>query len=142
MGGIDGTTRAPQSNLEIIWSDWLDAIRRGDFERLASRVTPSTTHLGVRPDLVCANGDEVIQNARWSSENLPTVEAIELIGSGDHVVLCVRAPDIGMPAGEEFQGQAFVVFTLQDGKITEIQDYLSRREALEAAGARDLADWR
>jgi ketosteroid isomerase-like protein len=65
-----------------------------------------------------------------------------VIGSGDRVVVCVRAPDIGMPAGEDFQGQAFVVFTLRDGKITEIHDYLSRREALDAADAEDLADWR
>jgi ketosteroid isomerase-like protein len=137
-----GTTRAPQSNLEIIWSDWLDAIRRGDIDRLASRVTPSTTHLGVRPDLVCANGQEVVENARSSSDHLPAVEAIEVIGSGDRVVVCVRAPDIGMPAGEDFQGQAFVVFTLRDGKITEIHDYLSRHEALEAADAKDLAAWR
>jgi len=90
--------RQPDTNLEIIWSDWVDAIRRGDLQRLAGRVTPSTTHSGIRPDLICANGDEVIENARWTSENLPTVEAIELIGSGDHVVLCVRAPGIGLPA--------------------------------------------
>ena len=136
------TSRQPDTNLEIIWSDWVDAIRRGDMQRLAGRVTPSTTHSGIRPDLICANGDAVIENARWTSENPPTVEAIELIGSGDHVVLCVRAPGIGLPAGEEFEGQAFIVFTLRDGKIIEIRDYLTRREALDAAGATAAAGWR
>jgi hypothetical protein len=126
--------REPRSNLEIIWADWVDAIRRGDIERLARRITPTTVHRGVRPELICHNGDEVIENARSSSENLPEVDAIELIGSGDRVVLGIRAPDIG-PEGD--QGRIYVVFTLCDGLIVEIHDYLDRRDALAAAGAAD-----
>jgi hypothetical protein len=131
--------REPQSNIEVIWADWIDAIRRGDIDRLAKRITPTTVHQGIRPELVCRNGGEVIENARSSSENLPQVEAIELIGSGDHVVLAIRAPDIG-PEGS--QGQIFIVFTLRDGLIIKIQDYLARRDALAATGAADPPGWR
>ena len=137
-----GGSRPPASNLEIIFSDWLDAIRTGDLERLAARITPETTHHGVRPELICRNGAEVVANARGASEQLPQVDAVELISSGDNVVLGVRSPDIGQPGIEELQGQVYLVFTLRDGRITEIRDYLTRAEALAAAGAAGQPDWR
>ncbi len=40
------------------------------------------------------------------------------------------------------RGQVFIVFTLRDGLIVEIQDYLARRDALAAAGASDPSGWR
>ena len=131
--------REPETNIEIIWADWVDAIRRGDIERLAKRITPTTVHRGVRPELICRDGAEVVENARSASEQLPHVEAIELIAAGDHVVLGIRAPDIG-PEGE--QGQVFIVFTLRDGLIVEIQDYVARHDALTAAGTSDPSGWR
>ena len=139
-----GGEAAPGSNLEIIFSDWLDAIRTGDVDRLAARITPQTTHRGVRPELICHNGAEVIENVRGTSERPPRVEAIELIANGDQVVLGVRSPDIGQPEIDELDGQVFIVFTLRDGKITEIRDYLTRAEALAAAGAGagSRPDWR
>jgi ketosteroid isomerase-like protein len=129
--------RSPRSNIEIVWSDWLDAIRRGDVETLAARLAPEVTHRGVRADLVCSDRDAVIENARTRSEALPDVGAVELVAAGDHVVLSVRAPTVGMPLedGAPMRGQASIVFTLRDGLITQMQDYLSRGEALAAAGA-------
>ena len=131
------TTRTPRSNIEIVWSDWLDAIRRGDLDALASRLAPEVTHRGVRPDLHCPDREAVLANARARSEQLPEVGAIELVAAGDHVVLSVRAPTVGMPLDDDapMRGQASIVFTLRDGMITAMQDYLSRGEALAAAGA-------
>src|SRR6185312_10267536 len=74
------TTR-PTSNIEIIWSDWLDA--------------------GVRPDMICPDRESVLANARNRSEELPDVGAIELVAAGDHVVLSVRAPSVGMPLDDD-----------------------------------------
>jgi ketosteroid isomerase-like protein len=129
--------RSPRSNIEIVWSDWLDAIRRGDLETLAARLAPEVTHRGVRADLICPDRDAVIENARSRSEQLPEVGAVELVAAGDHVVLSVRAPTVGMPPqdGAPMRGQASIVFTLRDGLITGMQDYVSRGEALAAAGA-------
>ena len=129
--------RSPRSNIEIVWSDWLDAIRRGDLATLAARLAPEVTHRGVRADLVCPDRDAVIENARARAEHLPEVGAVELVAAGDHVVLSVRAPTVGMPLedGAPMRGRASIVFTLRDGLITQMQDYLSRGEALAAAGA-------
>jgi hypothetical protein len=130
--------RAPQSNLEIIWADWVDAIRSGNIERLAKRITPTTVHRGIRPEFVCDNGSEVIENARSSSENLPRVEAIELAESGDHVVLGIRAQNVT----PDDHDQVFIVFTLRDGLIVEIRDYLTRHDAFAATGATEPPWWR
>jgi ketosteroid isomerase-like protein len=134
--------RAPRSNIEIIWSDWLDAIRRGDLEALAARLAPEVTHRGVRADLICPDREAVLRNARARSHELPEVGAVELVAAGDHVVLSVRAPTVGMPLTDDapMRGQASIVFTLRDGLITAMQDYASRREALVTAGA-DPAVW-
>jgi ketosteroid isomerase-like protein len=131
------SSRTPSSNIEIIWSDWLDAMRRGDMESLAARLAPEVSHRGVRPELVCPDRESVLANARDRSEDLPDVGAIELVAAGDHVVLSVRAPSVGVPLSDDepMRGQASIVFTLRDGLITQMQDYLSRAEALAAAGA-------
>ena len=139
------TTRTPQSNIEIVFSDWLDALRRGDIEALAARLAPGVTHRGVRPDLICPDRDAVIENARARSRQLPDVEAIELVAAGDQVVLSVRAATVGMPLEQDAdpevrRGVAAIVFTFQDGLITAIQDHPSRAEALRAAGA-DATLW-
>lgn len=131
------TDRPPRSNIEIIWADWLDALRRGDLDALAARLAPEVTHLGVRADLICPDRDAVLASARARADALPDVGAIELVAAGDRVVLSVRAPTVGMPLADDapMRGQASIVFTLRDGLITHMQDYVSRREALAAAGA-------
>jgi len=130
----------PQSNIEIIFSDWLDALRRRDLDALAARLAPDVTHRGVRPELFCPDRAAVLESVRSTARDLPEVEAIELVAAGENVVLSVRAPTVGVPldAADDPgppRGTASVVFTLHDGLITAMQDYPSRTAALRAAGA-------
>jgi len=134
--------RAPQSNIEIIFADWLDAMRRGDLETMASRLAPDVVHQGVRPEWVCHNRQEVIDMVGQRVGRVPPVEAIELVAAGDHVVMSVRGAGIGPPVDgdeDEARGQATIVYTLVDGKIVRMHDYLHRAEALQAAGAVPVA---
>jgi hypothetical protein len=110
----------PANNLEIIFVDWLDAMRRHDLDLLSARLAPEIEHVGVRADRVCRGRDAVLE--------------IELIESGDHVVLSVRAPTVGAPIDDHGpqRGQATIVFTLRDGLIVKMRDYLGRAEALAA----------
>ena len=140
--GSMSPTRAPESNIEIIFADWLDAMRRGDLETMAGRLAPDVVHQGVRPELICRNREQVIDMIGRRARRVPPVEAIELIASGDHVVMTVRGAGIGPPVDDdedEARGQATVVYTLADGKIVRMHDYLHRAEALEAAGASSVA---
>jgi ketosteroid isomerase-like protein len=130
-------TRSPQSNIEIIFSDYLDAIRRGDIDTVAARLAPEVTHRGIRADLICPDRESVLASMRSRARQPPDVEAIELVAAGDRVVMSVRASGIGVPVRDDDapRGQASIVFTLRDGLITAMQDYASRDEALGAAGA-------
>lgn len=126
-----------ESNIEIVFDGWLDARRRGDVEAMAACMAPDVVHQGIRPELICRNRDEVLAQVRGGRGQLPVPEAIELVAAGDHVVMSVRGPGIGVPADEhsdEPRGEATVVFTLQQGKIVRMQDYLRRSDALEAVG--------
>ena len=132
----------PRSNIEIVFADWLDAMRRGDLDRMGARLAPDAVHQGIRPDLICRNREEVLDNARRRVGRQPDVEALELVAAGDHVVMSVRAANVGVPvddASAEFRGQVCVVFTLREGLIVRIQDYVHRADAFEAAGA--TIDW-
>jgi ketosteroid isomerase-like protein len=130
------TTRAPESNIEIVFADWLDAMRRGDLDTMAARLAPDVVHRGIRDDQICSNRREVLETAGRRAGRLPPVEALELVAAGDDVVLSVRGPGVGAPLdGGEPRGQATIVFTLRAGRIVRMQDYLHRADALAAAGA-------
>lgn len=122
------------NNLEIIFVDWLDAIRRSDIDRIAARLAPDVVHQGVRADSICQGRDAVLKRLRSRAEQPPQVSAIELIDAGDQVLLSVRAPSVGVPLEDDGppRGQATIVFTLRDGLIVRMQDYLNRAEALRA----------
>jgi ketosteroid isomerase-like protein len=125
-------------NLEVIFSDWLDALRRGDVDRIAARLDPAVVHQGVRPELVCRGRDAVVERVRRMAQQPPDVTAVELIEVGEHVVLSVRASGVGVPEDPEAtgdRGQATIVFTLDDGQIVHMQDYLTREAALAAVDA-------
>jgi ketosteroid isomerase-like protein len=130
-------TGQQRSNIEIVFADWLDAMRRGDIDRMERALAPDVVHAGVRPDWVCNGRDAVLDMARNRSRQLPEVLALELVAAGEHVVMSVRGPELGPEPDDSgnHRGQACVVFTLRDGLIVHMQDYLRRADALSAAGA-------
>jgi ketosteroid isomerase-like protein len=125
------------SNIEIIFADWLDAMRRGDVETMAARLAPDVVHQGIRDEWICRGRDEVLHMVRGRAGRVPPVEALELVAAGDRVVMSVRGRGIGPPLDDESgepRGQAVIVFTLRDGLIVRMDDYAQRADALAAAG--------
>jgi ketosteroid isomerase-like protein len=136
------TDQRSPSNLEIVFAEWLDAMRRGDLARMARALAPHAVHEGIRPEWRCDSREQILENVRPRVGNPPQVDALELVAAGDHVIMSVRGPGIGPPVHDnedKSRDQATIVFTLQDGKITRMQDFLHRHDALEAAGA--LPEW-
>ena len=122
------------SNLEIIFRDWLDALRRGDLETISARLAADVVHEGVRPELICSGRAAVLARIRRLVTRPPEITALELIEIDDRSVLPVRAPTVGVPADEQAgpRGQAIIVFTLRDETTVHMQDYLTRTAALDA----------
>ena len=83
-------------------------------------------HAGVRQawtDLVSALGDLAFD--------------LEVIDAGERVLAVVRERWVGRASGVPVEAAHLAVWTLADGKVTQMQLFDDRREALEAAGLRE-----
>jgi ketosteroid isomerase-like protein len=58
----------------------------------------------------------------------------EVIDGGEHVVAAIREREIGRASGVPVEARHTAVWTLADGKVTRMQIFSERPEALEAAG--------
>jgi hypothetical protein len=121
-------------NLEIIFSDWLDAHRRGDIDAVARRLHPNAVHQGVRPELLCPNADAILEQMRArTAKGRPRVSELALMARGDKVLLGIAGPDFRGPDGRRPTGEmGYVVFTMHEGKIVRMDDYEAREQALAA----------
>jgi ketosteroid isomerase-like protein len=131
-----------QENLETVLIDFLGALRRGDFDGASSLLDPDVTWQGLRDDFVCHGRDEVIDTFGGAFDERREIDALEFVRGGDRIVMGARGPTLTEVAGEPLEGQIYNVFTLSDGRITRIDDYRRRSEALASAGIADDAGWR
>ena len=125
-------------NIEFLWG-WFDALRRRDMESMAAALAPDVIWQGVRPDLVCHGPDEVIAAFVTAYEANQEIDSLEVIGGEDRIVLGARGPDLAIDQVET-RGEIYNVFTIEAGKIRQIEDYLERRTALAAAGIKAPRD--
>ena len=72
---------------------------------------------------------------RWASafEDL-TVTFEEFIDAGDQVVVVAHHQGRGRKSGVAVDARYYEVYTLRQGKVSQIDEYDDRAEALEAAG--------
>jgi hypothetical protein len=131
-----------QENLERVMFDFLGALRRGDFDAASSLLDLEVSWQGLREEWVCHGRDEVIDTYRWGLHDRRDTDALEFIRGSDQVVMGARGPAFTEVADEPLDGQIFNVFTLSEGRITRIEDYRRRSEALAAAGIEADAVWR
>jgi ketosteroid isomerase-like protein len=75
---------------------------------------------------------------RWASafdELKVTIE--ELIDAGDRVVVVTHHRGRGRASGVEVDTRFYEVYALHGGKVSRVDEYADRAEALEAAGLRE-----
>ena len=126
-------------NLELVF-DHLQARRTQDVAALTAQLHADVVHQGVLPELVCHGRDEVLERIRRSfTDDGFGVDHVELIGAGERVILGFGGPRFQMGADGPLSGQVFMVFTIRDGTIVRIDDFLTRDEALATATA--SAEW-
>jgi limonene-1,2-epoxide hydrolase len=128
-------------NIDIILGGLVDAVRGQDAERVAELLAPDLVWEGLRPELRCDGREQALRLIRNRfAAALFSVDAVEAIDAGQHVVVGLRGPGFnGIPGDRETVGQMYHVFTLRDGKVIRWRDYLARDDALAAAGAPDWA---
>jgi limonene-1,2-epoxide hydrolase len=126
-------------NIEIILGGLVDAVRNQDPEHITDFLAPDLTWEGLAPGLRCDGRDQAmgVIRSRFAAAPL-TVEAVEAIDAGQHVIVGLRGPGFnGIPGDLETVGQIYNVFTFSDGKVVRWRDYRTREQALAAAGATD-----
>jgi ketosteroid isomerase-like protein len=129
-----------QENVEIVRRSW-DAWGRGGVDAMLEFLDPQV-EWRVRADLPDAGtyrGHEGIRQliARFEEvlEDMG-VEAQEYIDAGDRVVVPLHWWGRGRLSGVEVaerQGETWVL-TVGDGRITKVEEYRHKQEALEAVG--------
>jgi ketosteroid isomerase-like protein len=128
-------SNAPNREL-VLLVGWLDAMRRGDLDAVRECFEPDATWEGMRASATCHNRDEILDMLR-DSQDWPVIEAIELVKGRGAVILGAKSPEFNEIGGVPLEHQVYNVFFLRDGRITSVQDFPARAEALEAAGADD-----
>ena len=54
----------PEDNIKVILADWLDALRRHDFDGIERRMAPDVFWQGIRADLVCEDREQAMEMLR------------------------------------------------------------------------------
>jgi ketosteroid isomerase-like protein len=130
-----------QENVEIVRGIW-EADRRRDWDAVYAAYAADVDwedHAGLWGDWGTARGPDGIRQAwrRWH-EAFEGVEFDfgEVADVGDDVVVtyCIRAR--GRGSGAEVRQSVTLVWTLSAGKVVRVRAYLSRADALAAAGSR------
>lgn len=123
-------------NIEIVLG-FLDAIRRRDREAAADFLHPEIVWRGVVPDLVCRSPREVLDVFFGARDGRIEVDRLELIGAERGAVFAVHRPEVWEVADVEIRGAMYHALEVEDGRITRINDYPERAQALAAVGLRD-----
>src|SRR5262245_53970711 len=123
------STNPVETNLELAL-DWIDALRHSDIDSIADRFHPDVVWEDVAGAVACQARGQVLAWLRASHSRPHQVDALELVASRDHVVLGVHDETRQELAGVELHGQLFTVFTVHDGRITQLRDRAQRSEAL------------
>jgi hypothetical protein len=114
-------------NLELILFGWLDAMHRRDPTRIAPRLADGVIWQGLRPELVCRNREDVIDNIRSGGEQRDRVRGVEVDAPDDeHVLLRVRIPGLEDLFGTPVAGEVYELFTIRDGVIVRIDESATR----------------
>ena len=132
----------PQGNVEIV-QRFFELARAGDWSRLellakdvAYFPTPETVDAGERRGRQSFRRylEDFLREA-WSDD--VGFEATDIRGHGDRVIARVELHGRGRASGLELSGRVFQVFTVRDGEIVRIEDFIDRAEALAAAERRE-----
>ena len=115
---------------------------RGDF-RASLDVFDPLVLLVMRPEFPDAGTylglDRVAEYTRDLLEPWTrfTIEAEEIVGAGDSVVVAVLQRGIGGESGADTEFRYFHVWSFRGGRVIRLENFRERAEALEAVGRRE-----
>jgi ketosteroid isomerase-like protein len=131
-----------QENVEVVRGIYEAVARRDDvspFEVYAEDIVWDASNLR-RSDLMMKRVYQGHEGVRqfWR-EAVAVFEQIdfeveELIDAGDQVLAVIREREVGRASGVPVEATHFAVWTLADRKVTRLQSFDDRQQALETVG--------
>jgi ketosteroid isomerase-like protein len=131
-----------QQNVDVVRQS-LDAFERGDVEEMLSHVDPE----GELHSAIVGGAEGNIYRGhegfrKWLSDSFESFEELrnewsEFRDLGDRILAFGRVEARGRGSGMELDSPMGWVFTVRRGKVMKAEGFLSRAEALEAAGLRE-----
>jgi uncharacterized protein len=128
-----------QENVELV-RGMCEAFLAGDvpaaLDVLHAEVIWHGTIGGIEEGRTAHGHNEVIQGFMeslrdWESHSL---EIEDYLDAGDSVVVLWHEVGRGKRSGVEVETRTAVVYTVRDKEVLEVQGYMDRRQALQAAG--------
>ena len=135
-----------QENVETVRAIY-DRWSEGDFTASVAVFDPHVV-LVLRPDFGPESPDTGVYHgqeaiAAYTREYLLkpwrhlTMEAEEILGAGDSVLVSVRQRGVGKMSGVPTEARYLTLWTFRGGKVIHIESFVDRDTALEAAGLSD-----
>ena len=131
-----------QKNVEVVRRA-LEAFPRGDLEEMLSYMDPE----GELHSAIVGGAEGNVYRGhegfrRWYADSFDSFESLqnewsEFRDLGDRVLALGRVRARGRESGVELDSPLGWVFTVRRGKLVKAEGFLSRAQALEAAGLRD-----
>jgi ketosteroid isomerase-like protein len=133
--------RTTQDNIELVVTGWLLPVRRRDIQELERHLHANAVWQAANGEIGCGNRNEILAMIGGEIEPLLGVDRLDLLASGDRVVVGVRSDELDEVAGVPLDGQLFFVITIEDDRIVRIEDQATRSAALATAGIASFRDW-
>jgi ketosteroid isomerase-like protein len=134
-----------RENVEVVQRIYDALARRDDltpFELYAEDIVWDVSNLAtaaLNPKLIYHGHQGVRQAWRNALSAFSEIrfEVEELTDAGDHVLAVIREREVGRTSGVPVKATHAAVWTLTGGKVTRMQAFDHRQQALEAAGLRE-----
>jgi ketosteroid isomerase-like protein len=129
----------PRENVEMVRRAF-EAFNRGDLDSAVADIAPDCEYI---PSGGIPDADDVYRGPegykrfiRWLRDEFDDarVEAHEFIETDDQVVVSLTNRGRGRQSGVEVSWHVWQVWAIRDAKVVRGQGFMSRAEALEAAG--------
>lgn len=122
-----------RTNIEFMIG-WLDTLRRDELQALKATLEPEIVWKGLREEWACHGADSVVDTFAGERDARAEIDAIELIGAEDHAILHAHGAGLTAVDDHPLPDGIYNLFTIEDGKVTRIEDFAERGKALAAAG--------
>ena len=131
---LDAYWREPRSigrarDEGTLWPEWQDAFSFLHPEMEWRTIFLGQTFRGRRE--FAGVWDDFLRAFRDYRPHLVTVEDL----GGDRVYLVHEPEGVGRDSAHPMDSRLHAIFTVRDGLVVRLEEYLSREEAMEAAGA-------